>query len=82
MLEHRYVMEQQLGRSLLASETVHHKHGQRADNKPDKLELWSTSQPSGQRVEDKISWALEFLAQYGTVDFELTTRQIELHKVS
>jgi len=29
------------------------------------LELWSTSQPRGQRVEDKIAWAQGFLAQYG-----------------
>lgn len=29
------------------------------------LELWTVSQPAGQRVEDKIEWALWFLAQYG-----------------
>ena len=64
MLEHRYLMEQHLGRSLLPHETVHHKHGQRADNRIEELELWSTSQPSGQRVEDKIAWAKWFLGQY------------------
>ena len=26
--------------------------------------LWSSSQPKGQRVEDKIAWAKEILAQY------------------
>lgn len=65
MYEHRYVMEQQLGRLLYPHEDVHHKHGVRDDNRPEKLELWSTSQPRGQRVEDKIEWAVEFLAQYG-----------------
>ena len=27
----------------------------------DNLELWDTTQPSGQRVQDKIEWAIEFL---------------------
>ena len=35
------------------------------------LELWTTSQPRGQRVEDKIAWAQEFLAQYG---YQVTER--------
>lgn len=65
VLEHRYVMEQALGRRLHRHETVHHKHGVRHDNRLDQLELWSKSHPPGQRVEDKIAWAKEFLAQYG-----------------
>ena len=62
---HRLVMEKKLGRKLLPHENVHHKNGQRADNDPGNLELWSTSQPAGQRVEDKIAWCKAFLAQYG-----------------
>jgi hypothetical protein len=64
-IEHRMVVEQSLGRALLPKENVHHKNGVRNDNRLENLELWSTSQPAGQRVEDKISWAKEFLAQYG-----------------
>lgn len=64
-LEHRHVMEVALARPLLPHENVHHGNGVRDDNRPENLELWSTSHPCGQRVEDKIAWAVEFLTQYG-----------------
>ena len=62
--EHRYVFEQYLGRKLESFENIHHINGDKTDNNITNLELWVTSQPSGQRIKDLIIYAEWILKTY------------------
>lgn len=50
MFEHRFVMQQALGRPLTDTENVHHIDGNRSNNSISNLELWNQAQPTGIRA--------------------------------
>lgn len=69
MLEHRYVMEQILGRRLLPSEQVHHKDHNTENNDPKNLELMpddkSHKQEHAYGEEELIRFLIQYNHEYG-----------------
>ena len=64
VFEHRHVMSQHLGRELYPEETVHHRDGNRQHNDLSNLELFSSRHGPGQRVVDKVAFAIDMLRLY------------------
>lgn len=47
-------MQQMLGRALAKHEKVHHINAHKDDNRPENLELWDRTHPSGVRLKDRM----------------------------
>lgn len=78
-LEHRHVMEQSLGRALYPDETVHHVNGQRSDNRLENLQLFSSRHGPGQRVIDKVTFAVEMIQRYPDFAATLGVKLVDIH---
>jgi HNH endonuclease len=73
--EQRHVMEAAVGHPIPPESTVHHKNGDKLDNRPDNLELWASRHPKGQRVLDLLEYARWILDTFGADEARL--RELE-----
>lgn len=68
MFEHRYVMQSHIGRPLTASETIHHRDGNRQNNEISNLELRAGAHGVGISVDDGALAHIAYLETYVGLD--------------
>ena len=79
IMQHRLVLGDLLGRPLERHERVHHKNGNRQDNRPENLELWtgvgtSKKDPHGVRMVDKV---IDMLSSLTKNELTLVSQKIK-----
>ena len=79
MLEHRWVMQQHIGRPLRKEETVHHRNKVTHDNRLANLSLFSSAHGPGAYVPDIIQYIIEMCGLYRRF---LTEAGYELREIS
>ena len=74
--EHRLVMEEMLGRKLIDGEQVMHRNGDRADNRPENLQLISRSERVAQhnRLAPKRKKGVRSAREQAKIDAHLNER--------
>lgn len=71
MLEHRWLVEQQLGRVLAPDEHVHHKDGNRQNNALANLEVLSPSEHAiltNREVREALAELAEYRKRFGPLE--------------